>query len=390
MKLIDFLRKKFTKKTDAQLEISKLKKAKDKKKSKSVKSEFKKEKKKSPMLVYNLNREKKKRKKFDIHKSLDEFLEKSGMQISSRQLNRRALIFSAALTSILIIAIIAAAVSLGSFLSTIITMVFLTATLVFVALYLISLVVLFFYIDLKIYNRTKQLEKVLPDFLQLTSANISAGMPIDRALWLAVRPRFGVLANEIEEIAKATIAGEDLNEALLKFSRKYNSRILKESINLLIAGIDSGGEIASLLNKISINISETRLMQKEISANVMTYVIFISVATIAAAPFLFALSGQLLATTKTITSNVQLDQSASTSSFLSFNLSGDSIKLSDFTNFSILVMVVSSFFSVAITSVIRKGNVKDGIKLFPIYMAISLLIFFVSKTFFSYMFSGFF
>ena len=42
---------------------------------------------------------------------------------------------------------------------------------------------------------------VLADFLGLTSSNISAGMPIDRALWFAVRPKFGILAREIEEVA---------------------------------------------------------------------------------------------------------------------------------------------------------------------------------------------
>jgi pilus assembly protein TadC len=66
----------------------------------------------------------------------------------------------------------------------------------------ISLLVVFFYFDYKIYQRTKEIEEVLPEFLQLTSANISAGMTIDRALWFAVRPKFGVLAKEIEEVAK--------------------------------------------------------------------------------------------------------------------------------------------------------------------------------------------
>src|SRR4030043_1012258 len=80
------------------------------------------------------------------------------------------------------------------------------------------------FLDMRIFNRTKAVEAVFPDFLQLTSANISAGMPIDRALWYAVRPGFGVLAKEIESVAKNTMAGEDLRRALGNFSKKNNSK----------------------------------------------------------------------------------------------------------------------------------------------------------------------
>ena len=93
-------------------------------------------------------------------------------------------------------------------------------TAIFAFVYLFIWMVIYLYLDIRIYQRVRELEEVLPDFLQLASANISAGMPIDRALWFAVRPNFGVLAKEIEEIAKATLAGEELNESLTHFTEK--------------------------------------------------------------------------------------------------------------------------------------------------------------------------
>ena len=394
MKILDILKEKFskikdrfTRKTEAQKEIDRIAKQKDKEAKKDEKTQIKKAK-KDMLMVYDLGRQKKKRRKFDFHKSLDEFLEKAGVDENPRKINKKILIFAGSLTGLLIFVTIISSLILGSFFMDALLVIMLIGTIVFGAIYALSLVAFFFYLDLKIYQRTKQLEEVLPDFLQLTSANISAGMPIDRALWLAVRPRFGVLAKEIEEIAKANIAGEDLNAALINFSKKYDSRILKESINLLIAGIESGGEIGNLLNKISTNISETRLMQKEIAANVMTYVIFISAATILAAPFLFALSVQLLSTTKLITENIEMDETSSASSFLKFDFSGEGVKIQDFTNFALMIMIFSSFFSVAIISVIRKGNVKEGIKLFPVFLAVSLVIFYLSRLLFSYLLSG--
>lgn len=97
-------------------------------------------------------------------------------------------------------------------------------TAAFILILFVLWVVFYLFIDLRIYKRKVSIEEVLADFLQLTAANIKAGMTIDRALWYAVRPRFGVLAREIEEVAKETIGGEDLKVALHKFASKYESR----------------------------------------------------------------------------------------------------------------------------------------------------------------------
>jgi len=334
--------------------------------------------------------DKKKKGKYNIGKSLKEFILKAGIESSPKDIHKKILIADGIIIGLISILTIIAAIALSSRFEKLLTILLLEWTLCFIAVYLLSILSVFVYIDLKILRRTKQLENVLPDFLQLTSANISAGMPIDRALWLAVRPRFGVLAHEIEEIAKATIAGEDLEQALLAFAQKYNSKMLKETVNLLIAGIEAGGEMADLINKISVNIQETKLMTKEIAANVMTYVIFIAVATIGAAPLLFALATQLLSTTQSITSNINMDDSSGASGFFSFNFSNNGISITDFTNFSILMLVISSIFSVLIISVIRKGSAKEGLKLIPFFIGISIVIFIISRIAFSYLFGGFY
>jgi flagellar protein FlaJ len=256
-------------------------------------------------------------------------------------------------------------------------------TLVFIGLYFLGALIIFLYLDLKMYQHVRQIEESLPDFLQLASANISAGMTVDRALWYAIRSTFGILATEMEEVAKATIAGEDLEGALIKMGRKYDSRMLKETVNLIVEGIQSGGEMAELLSKLSANIKETQMMRKEISASVTTYAIFIGAATVLAAPLLFALSTQLLTIIQKIFSTINIDNTAGTSGLFSFNFSGESIKITDFKRFAMLSLIVSSFFSAAIISVIRKGSVKDGVKLIPLFMAISILIYYAASKMFS-------
>jgi len=231
-----------------------------------------------------------------------------------------------------------------------------------------------FYLDMRIFQRTKAVEEVFPDFLQLTSANISAGMPIDKALWYAVRPGFGVLAKEIETVAKNTMAGEDLSVALTNFSRKYDSKTIQRSISLLLEGMSAGGEMADLLNKIALDIDETKILKKEMAANVTTYVIFITFATIAAAPVLFGLATQLLVTIKQITSKLGSSMTASGSLF-SFSFSSDAIKANDFIIFSYLMLTISAISSACIVSVIKKGRVREGLMKIPVFVIVSIVLY---------------
>jgi len=233
-------------------------------------------------------------KKRKISKLFDSFLDLSGSDLRWKGLLKRVLIIDAVILGILSLVIIFAGVTLGSFVSDVAVLLLLTWTALFALVFCASLLLTLVILDFQIYQRTQQIESVLPDFLQLTSANVSAGLPIDRALWLAVRPQFGVLAEEMQEIAKSNFTGDDLETSLLQFSGRYRSRMLKEAISLIIAGIKSGGELGDLLSRIAENIRETQLMQKEIAASVMTYVIFIGAATVVASPVLFALSRQML------------------------------------------------------------------------------------------------
>jgi Flp pilus assembly protein TadB len=255
----------------------------------------------------------------------------------------------------------------------------------------LSWMAVYIYLDLRIYRRRQQIEEVLPDFLQLTSSNISAGMPIDRALWFAVRPRFGILAKEIEEVAKKTVAGEDLSAALKAFSDKYDSPVLSRSINLLLEGLAAGGEMAELLNKIAVNIQELKIMKKEMAASVMTYVIFITFAAILAAPFLFALATQLLIIiTKIMGSLGENATGGGGGGMLSMSFNASAISIKDFKIFCMVMLSITAAMSAAIIATIRKGTIKEGFKNIPIYIAISLTLYLIANSMLGSMLGGFF
>jgi len=259
-------------------------------------------------------------------------------------------------------------------------------TLIFTEFLLATWLLFFILMDIRIYKNKKMgIENVLADFLQLTSANVRAGMPIDQALWYAVRPQFGILAKEIETVAKETMSGTDLEVALRNFSDKYDSLMLRRSVNLLIEGINAGGEIGGLLNKVAIDIEESKIMKKELSANVMTYVIFISFATIMAAPLLFALSSYLLVVVNGIMS--KLDVSEGTMNF-PISLSGGGLAIGDFRIFAVTCLIITSFFSSLIIATIRKGDVKAGMKYIPMFIGSTILLFIIFSAIIGKLFGG--
>jgi pilus assembly protein TadC len=334
---------------------------------------------------------KKKKEKRRVSRIFDEALEKSGYEIRGDEYKKKL-----KRTSVFIAIIASLVLSIGFGLVSqqlhYFIIFLLLSFISFAALfYILGLIGSFIFLDYAIYRRTKEIEEVLPEFLQLASANISAGMPIDRALWFAVRPKFGVLAKEIEEVAKGTMAGEDLEEALEKFTKKYDSKVLKESMNLLIEGMRAGGEIGFLLNQIASNMQDIKIMRKEIAASVMSYVIFITAASIIGAPFLLALSAQLLVIMSGISSSMEFeDTGGSSTNTFKIDMSSDSISIHDFRIFAVVVLLFSSIFSAMIISVIRKGNTNESIKIIPGYIFVSLLIFFAASALFGGLMGSFF
>lgn len=311
---------------------------------------------------------------------LKQYIEKSGFEVNTKKLNKvffnTAIIINLLVSAFLIYYFsISYGISWGTIAMSMIVL------WIFVFLFLIAALWVIFYVavDLKIFKRKVDIEEVLPDFLQLAASNINAGMTIDRALWYAVRPRFGVLANEIEIIAKDTMSGADLKKSLEKFAARYDSATLKRTVNMINEGIEAGGKIGDLLNRIALDIQEQKAMLNEMSANVTTYVIFITFATIVAAPLLFSLAGVLIDVVQNLGSSLGSVSNVASGAGIPLTFSGTGVTKSDFKIFAIISLMMTSLFSAMMTSTIKKGNVQSGIKYIPIYIAISITLYIIGQ-----------
>ena len=114
------------------------------------------------------------------------------------------------------------------------------------------------------------------------------------------------------------------------------------------------------------------------AANVTTYVIFISFATIVAAPVLFALSGVLIKVITNLGSSLSDVGSASSSAGFGISFSTTGIDYKDFRVFAIVSLIITSFFSAIIIATIKKGNAKLGVRYIPLFMVITVTLFLVA------------
>lgn len=255
---------------------------------------------------------------------------------------------------------------------------------IFFAILFILLV--YFYLDLRLYQRTKKMEEHLPDFLQVLSANLKGGMTFERALWSSVKPRFNVLGNEMARASKKVMTGYEVSKALVELSEKYDSLMLRRTVDLIISEVESGGNVADLIDRIVENLKETRALKNELSASAITYVIFISVIVVVISPLLFALSFNLLILLINFIGNLSV--ATQNVRGLPFIFSRVNINPDNFRIFSIIAIFVVSLFSSLIVSIVEKGYIKAGVKYIPLFVFGSLGFYFLFMKILGVFFGG--
>jgi pilus assembly protein TadC len=233
-----------------------------------------------------------------------------------------------------------------------------------------------FYLNIRIYKRTKILEDMLPDYLTLVSTNLKGGMNFERSLWSAIKPEFGILAKEIGIVSKRVATGNDVIEALQEFSEKYNSPILRRSMDLLKGEIVSGGRITGVIDNLVLNLKKTKALRQEMTAATLTYMIFMAAIVVFIMPALFALSKQLLGIILQFSARL-VTSFQSASSVTMFTFSAANIDPTNFRTFSIGAIAIISIFSSMIISTIEKGDIKGGLKYIPMFLFGAIIMYFI-------------
>ncbi len=224
-------------------------------------------------------------------------------------------------------------------------------------------------------SRGREIEQMLPDCLQLISANIRAGMTVDKAIWLSARKEFGILEEEIRKVGAKTFGGKPIKTALQEMTLSIKSEILERTIKLIIDGIESGGELAKLMDETSGSIRMRQTLRKEITSSVMMYSLFITFAAVIGAPMLFAISLYFIE----ITSKMWSVQNIPAEGLGLFKMSGPSVSADELFMFSITAVALTTFFASLIIGLIQHGQEKRGLKYAPLFMGAAISIFLIAN-----------
>jgi flagellar protein FlaJ len=265
-----------------------------------------------------------------------------------------------------------------------------------ITIFIITLVIyafgVFILLQLSAESKAKFVENVLPDALQLMASNIRAGLTTDKALLLAARPEFGPLKDEIGRIGRETMAGRNFTDALKKSTARIRSRDMERTITLIVQSLKSGGQLADLLDQTADGMRDQQLMQKEISASVLMYAMFIAIAIALGAPMLFALSTFLLEllvkNVNLISSQMPMSLKSMASSSIPISVGTISIRPEFARMYSMVSIASSSFFGSLIIGLILKGEEKAGLKYIPIMLIIALSLFYLAYQLLSSMLGG--
>lgn len=242
-------------------------------------------------------------------------------------------------------------------------------------------------VNLKADARGGEVATVLPDALKLMAANLRAGLPMDKALFLSIREEFGPLNDEIRRVYSEVTAGEPLNEALLKIKERLKSRPLELSINIINHGLRAGGMMESSLDKIADTLREREFIRKEISSSVMTTTVLILFAVSIGAPLLYAISSFFVSV---MGDNMMVPPSAGKAGELAgpLAMSGISISAEFLTRYSLASLSVIAVVGSLIAGLINAGKVREGFKYIPFTGALSITLYLITKIILNDLFGG--
>ena len=229
-------------------------------------------------------------------------------------------------------------------------------------------------------SRTKQIEEVLADALQLMSANVRAGMTLDRAIWLSARPEFGPLEEEIKLFGREVLGGLSMIEAIRNMKTRVNSELLDRTLILMEEGMKSGGEMAKLLDETSSDIRKIKAMKKEVRSNVIMYSMFIIFASVMGAPLLFAVSVYFIEMIGGFYADKVPQDMGSQMSSGFMKMTGPQIGAEEMVLFSVACIGLTTFFGAIMIGLIQTGKSKRGLKYVPFLVGGGLGMFFLVRT----------
>ncbi|OIO28749.1 hypothetical protein COX86_03655 [Candidatus Micrarchaeota archaeon CG_4_10_14_0_2_um_filter_60_11] len=249
-------------------------------------------------------------------------------------------------------------------------------------------------------SRAKKIEEVLPDMLEIISANMRAGMTLENAIWSAARPEFGPLRDEIKRVSADTFSGSPIQNTLTQMTKRVRSVVLERAVRLIVEGIKLGGEMSHLLEEVADDIRSNYRLREQIATSTLMYAMFIVFASTIAAPLLFGVSVYYSEMNEKVMQRSAADSGGGNADVAAQQGMGtfpgmgggarvaNGITSSDFWWFAVACLAATNFLGALILSTIRSGHALRGIQYAPLMALVAILIFIAANAGIKAAFSG--
>ncbi|MFW5746188.1 MAG: type II secretion system F family protein [Nanoarchaeota archaeon] len=251
----------------------------------------------------------------------------------------------------------------------------------------LSVFILFFFAYLILYfiadRRTTKANDVLPDVLKMMSANLRAGMTPYQAMRAAATKEFDPLGQEFLAATNKSIGNVSFEDMVMEIPAHFNSAALSRSLKLFTSSLRSGGRIADLLDELALDISERKSLKNEMVTNTKTNGMFIMFTIIVGTPLLLAISIYFV----DVVSGLQAVSGGGggVAGFGLGGLGGEIVISSSFlTAVAYGILFLTGLFACMFMGAMIDGDPKKGMKMSPIVVGASFLVFFISRYAISY------
>jgi len=124
-------------------------------------------------------------------------------------------------------------------------------------------------------SRQKGVQRALPDFLDMLTTTVEAGVSLNGALTVTMEAISGPLAEELKSAMSDVRLGRSRGEALMAMAERVQQTDLLTAVIAIVQAERLGGNIVSVLEEVSVEARETRMMRiEELAAQLPVKMVF--------------------------------------------------------------------------------------------------------------------
>jgi flagellar protein FlaJ len=218
-------------------------------------------------------------------------------------------------------------------------------------------------------RRISQLEAEFPAMMRDISLSIKSGMTPKGAMSIAAGGQYGALTTAIKQIDNMISWGVSFEDALLHFSTKYPTPLIRRTIFTLIEASRMGGQLGEILEGVATDAEETKALESRRSSETkpyltvcyVSYFVFLAVILIMSYVFLPMMKEAAEVTTGVATSG-GLGQ---------FAVSDEDLAL--YNRLFFHALVIQGFFAGIVTGKIGEGKAVAGLRHSVFFIVVAVI-----------------